>query len=291
STLIKKFPNLQFKTSKFDAIITYDVDVAYKFKGRNALRNAGSFLKDLFQAKIKNIISRNQTLQKKRDDPWDTYEYIEKVISKNNLPSIFFFLVGDNSKNDRNLSYKNPVMRSLVNKIKTFSEIGIHPSFKSSMFTKKILIEKKRLEEMYGKNITKSRQHFLKFRLPQTYNALIESGITEDYSMGFPYEPGFRAGTSKPFYFYDLLEEKSTTLRIFPITLMEGIFFTNGEQTHEKISEEISSLINEVKNVNGTFLSIWHNNTVSETDEFRNWRFIHDRMIEKIALHKGSTSA
>ena len=291
NVLNKKFPNLKFKPSKFEAIVTYDVDVAYKFEGRNAVRNAGSFIKDLFQAKFKNIVSRNEVLQKKKADPWDTYNYIEKIISKNNLTSIFFFLVGDNSKNDRNLSYKNPVMKSLVNKIKTFSEIGIHPSFKSSIFTKKILLEKKRLEEICGKNITKSRQHFLKFRLPQTYNTLIESGITEDYSMGFPYEAGFRAGTSKPFYFYDLLAETTTTLKIFPITLMDGNFFTNGNQTHENILEDITNLINEVKNLDGTFLSIWHNHTVSDTEEFRNWRFIHDKMIENIVLLNESSSA
>ena len=220
--LQKKFPALELKSSKFTSIVTYDIDIAYKFKGRSFKRNAGSITKDFLKADFKNIQSRIQTLNNKCKDPWDTYDYLSKTIIENHLQSIFFFLLGDNSINDRNLNYESPVMKNLINSVKKFSEIGIHPSFKSSFLTEKFLIEKQRLEKIAGKKIIKSRQHFLKFILPDTYNALIEAGITEDYSMGFPYTPGFRAGTSKPFYFYDLKNEKATRLKIFPITFMEG---------------------------------------------------------------------
>lgn len=280
--LQRKFPSLKFKSSKFAAIVTYDIDVAYKFKGRSFKRNAGSIIKDLLKFDFKNIQNRIQTLGNKCKDPWDTYDYLTDTIVQNNLDSIFFFLTGDNSVNDRNLDYRNPVMKNLINKIKSFSEIGIHPSFKTSLFNEKILIEKERLERITGKKITKSRQHFLKFIMPETYIALIEAGITEDYSMGFPYTPGFRAGTSKPFYFYDLRNEKSTNLKIFPITFMEGNFTEKEYPNKEKITETIFNLIDEVKNVNGTFISIWHNHTVSDTKEYKDWRKIHDDMIRKI---------
>ena len=237
--LQKKFPALKFKPSKFEAIVTYDIDIAYKFKGRSFIRNTGSTIKDLLKFDFKNIQSRIQTFSGKCKDPWDTYDYLHETIVHNNLQSIFFFLLGDNSINDRNLDYENPVMKNLIAKLKIFSEIGIHPSFKTSMFTKKILIEKQRLEKISGKKIIRSRQHFLKFILPETYNALTEAGITEDYSMGFPYTPGFRAGTSKPFYFYDLKKERSTNLKIFPITFMEGNFTEKEYPNHEKITETI----------------------------------------------------
>jgi len=99
--------------------------------------------------------------------------------------------------------------------------------------------------------------------------------------MGFPYEPGFRAGTSKPFYFYDLKYEKLTGLKIFPITFMEGSFI-NSKLSHEKIVRVIAGLIKEVKNVEGTLISIWHNHTVSDTKEFKNLKYIHEWMIEAI---------
>jgi len=40
--------------------------------------------------------------------------------------------------------------------------------------------------------------------------------------MGYPEEPGFRAGISRPFFFYDLLEDRKSGLRITPFQLMDG---------------------------------------------------------------------
>ena len=64
---------------------------------------------------------------------------------------------------------------------------------------------------------------------------------------------------------------------------MEGNFMDEEYPKQENILEGIFNLINEVKNVDGTFISIWHNHTVSDTKEYRNWRKIHNQMIQKIA--------
>ena len=122
----------------------------------------------------------------------------------------------------------------------------------------------------------------MKFILPETYNFLIQAGITEDYSMGFSNMPGFRAGTCKPFYFYDLKNERSTGLKIFPVTLMEGAYIDYQALPPSEALTDIFELTEAVKNVNGTFISIWHNHTVSETDEFRDWKKVHDQMIQII---------
>ena len=98
--------------------------------------------------------------------------------------------------------------------------------------------------------------------------------------MGFSSLPGFRAGTCKPFYFYDLKNEKSTGLKIFPITLMEGSFIDYKKSQPSQALQDIFKLIEAVKKVNGTFISIWHNHTVSETREYRDWKNVHDKMIQ-----------
>lgn len=280
--LQQKFPSLVFRKTTFKAIVTYDVDVAYKFKGRSFTRNAGSAVKDLFKLDFKNIASRYKTHTNKIKDPWDTYDYLKEIITQNNLSSVFFFLLGENSENDRNLNYKNKVMNELINKIKIFSDIGIHPSFKSSIIIEKIAEEKRRLENISGKKITKSRQHFLKFTLPETYNALATAEIEEDYSMGFAHEPGFRAGTSNPFYFYDLKNEKTTSLKIFPITFMDATFIYYLKYGPEQSLQIVTKMIRQVKEVCGTFISIWHNNILSEDVNFKKWKMMHDEMIRKL---------
>jgi hypothetical protein len=279
--LQKRFPSLKIKQTSFNTIVTYDIDVAYKFSGRSFGRTVGSVGKDLLGFDFKNIRERTQTISKSKKDPWDVYNDLKKIILKNKLQSVFFFLLSDKTNHDRNLNYQNPVMRNLVNKIQGFSEIGLHPSFYSSIFPEKIVIEKERLENLSAKKITKSRQHYLKFILPDTYNSLLAAGITEDYSMGFAKMPGFRAGTCKPFHFYDLKNEKATGLKVFPITFMEG---TLANKKPEDALKKILELLKEVKNVGGTFISLWHNHTISETAEYAAWKKIHDQMIEKILL-------
>ncbi|MGN6193830.1 MAG: polysaccharide deacetylase family protein [Ginsengibacter sp.] len=277
--LLKKFPNLEIRRTSFQAILTYDIDVAYKYLGRSFGRNIGSLLKDVFSFNLKNIHERIQTIFNAEKDPWDVYDELKSTIVKNQLASNFFFLLSNKTKYDRNLNYKNNAMKRLVDKITSFSNIGIHPSFYSSVFPRKILIEKERLEDISGKKINRSRQHFLKFKLPGTYNALLSAGITEDYSMGFSKMPGFRAGTCKPFYFYDLKNEKETKLKIFPVTFMDGTLMNSNPNEALK---KILQLLKEIKKVGGTFIPLWHNHTISETDEFAEWKNVHDKMIEQI---------
>lgn len=278
--LQNKFPSLQIKCPSFNAILTYDIDVAYKYRGRDFLRSTGSALKDILSLKLKNIAERISVVCGHKNDPWDVYSYLSKTIRTNNLNSIFFFLLSDKSKHDRNLNYQDAAMKGLVTDIAKFSEIGIHPSFYSTTFPEKILIEKERLQKLSGKKITKSRQHYLKFILPDTYNSLLAAGITEDYSMGFSQMPGFRAGTCKPFYFYDLKNEKATELKIFPITFMESTLNISADP--DKAFQKIILLLEEVKKVNGTFISLWHNHTISETNEYQQWRNVYEKMIQKI---------
>ena len=277
--LQNKFQGLKFKTHLFNSIVTYDIDVAFKYKGRSIGRTLGSGLKDILGFRAQNFKERIQTLLQSKKDPWDIYEDLQKSISRNNLSTIFFFLLADKSEHDRNLNYQNPLMNRLVNQIDSFSEIGIHPSFHTTAFPEKILIEKERLENISSQKIFKSRQHYLKFNLPDTFNALLSTGISEDYSMGFPEMPGFRAGTCKPFYFYDLKNEQVTSLKIFPVTCMDATFIYYLEKSPEKSLVEILNLLKQVKNVNGTFIPIFHNDILGGNSK---WKSVHDQLIRQI---------
>jgi hypothetical protein len=118
--------------------------------------------------------------------------------------------------------------------------------------------------------------------LPDTYLNLISAGITEDYSMGFSEMAGFRAGTCKPFYFYDLKNEQSTNLKLFPATCMEVTFMDYWQMSPEEALQNIYQLMQEVMKVDGTFISIWHNNTIIETASAKNWYWAHEQMLSEL---------
>lgn len=277
--LATKFPTLQFSKKKFNCVVTYDIDVAYKYKGRSFVRNMGAAMKDIFFLRLKNFFQRIQTLLLSKNDPWDVYGDLQQLLCKNHLASVFFFLLADKSPYDRNLNYENPEVEKLVKKIQGFTQPGIHPSFFSSELPEKILGENERLENISVSKITKSRQHFLKFNLPGTFNALCAAGIVEDYSMGFPGMPGFRAGTCTPFYFYDLKNEKATSLKMMPVTCMDATFVYYLKKSPEKSLVEMLRLMKEVENVKGTFTPIFHNDIIGE---FPAWKKAHAQLIRQI---------
>lgn len=279
------YPSIEFKEQKFSALFTYDIDVAYAYKGRSFFRNARSSIKDALLLNLKNIYTRIKVLGGAKADAWDVYDHLKQNILKNKLNAIFFFLMGDYAKYDKSLSYKSAAMKDVVRNVSSFAEIGIHPSFRSSKRKEKMIIEKQRLENLSNKKINKSRQHYLKFTLPGTYNNLIKAGISEDHSMGFADTPGFRVGICTSFYFYDLKNETTTSLKIFPVTCMDASFIKYLKTDPGKSLQLIIALMDEVKKVNGTFISIWHNNYLSD----KNWKDLHDKVIAKAVTFNNTT--
>ena len=216
-------------------------------------------------------------------DPYDTYDFLNSVFKGNEKNVYFFFLLGDYSRFDKNVSYKNRHFRKLIQKIKEKYAVGIHPSFLSDKKkeSKNLKFEIQRLKEITGSKVKKSRQHFLQLSFPETYRRLIKAGIDEDFTMGYPSQTGFRAGICTPFYFYDLEKETTTNLKIVPFQVMDVTLRDYMKLTPEQATNEIERLMTEVKNVGGTFVSIWHNETVSNLGSWKGFREVFEKMNKR----------
>lgn len=287
--LVNRFPGVSVKRNLFQAILTYDIDVAYQFKGRSFWRNTGATIRDIVKFKFGNINKRFQVIMQHQPDPWDVYDYLLAISKSAEFDSVFFFLLGNKSAHDRNLDFKNRAMRRLISKIKQHTQVGIHPSLMSNEKTGLLQTEIKRLENILEEKVIKSRQHYLKIKFPETYKNLISAGIKEDYSLGYSEMAGFKAGTCFPFFFYDLKNEKVTDLTIFPVCVMEAIFIYYLELDPEKAFVEIKQIIDEVKKVGGTFIPIWHNDNLADSTTANNWRECHNKMIDYLIKTKLQT--
>ena len=134
------------------------------------------------------------------------------------------------------------------------------------------------LEEIIGKSISKSRQHYLRLKFPKTYTRLIKAGIEEDYTLGYSAQPGFRGGICTPYCFYDLKHESVTNLKIIPFNIMDGTLRYYLQLPPEKAFVEIRKIMQEVKNVGGTFVSVWHNETVNDLGTWKGFREVFEQM-------------
>jgi hypothetical protein len=275
-----KYPDFVFPKKKFEFISTIDIDNAWAFLNKGFWRTAGAFTQSLLKVKISELKSRIKVLSGKEKDPYDTYDYLDSVFKGNERKAKFFFLLGDYGNYDKNVSHHNISFQKLIQNISQKYDIGIHPSFAGFMHGchGKVIRENQRLMKIAGKEILKSRQHYLNLKFPKTYQNLIKAGITEDYTLGFADQTGFRAGICTPHYFYDLQNETKTNLLIVPFQIMDGTLLHYMKLSPEKAFEEIKTVMNEVKQVGGTFVSIWHNETVNDLGEWKGYRKVFEKM-------------
>lgn len=277
-----KFPDFEYEKKEFEFISTIDVDNVYAYKQKGILRNVGGFIKDFFTLRLDNFISRLLVLLNFRKDPYDTFDTLLDYSKKYNLKTIFFFSLGDYTTFDTNISSSNNKYKSLIKSVADYVNVGLHPSYFTMQNANKLKKEKNKIESILNKPIVKSRQHFLRFKLPETFQNLIDVEISEDYSMVYADQIGFRASTCTPFYFYDLDFEIQTPLKVFPTTIMDTTLNDYLNLVPVVAKSKINNLISEVKNVNGTFIMLFHNETLSENKRWKGWRKVYEDVISQI---------
>ncbi len=279
--LIKKFPSLTFGRRKFKFVPTVDVDRAYHFRSSGLVKNTARIIKaavNLNAEKIVDIIKTGLG----SNDPFDTYDYLASIHKQYNLHPIFFFLLANQGHEDfdQNINPEDEIFKNLIREVAQIAQIGVHTSYASNTETKKISEELQALQEIVAKKIDASRQHFLKINLPRTYLKLIKAGINHDYSMGYASQIGFRAGTCTSFFWYDLQLEKQSHLKVHPFAVMDVTLQQYLKLSPADAVEKIEEIISNVKLVDGTFCSLWHNESLSETGKWKGWKMVYDHMLK-----------
>lgn len=277
--LKQKFTTFNFIGRKYKFQPTIDIDAAWAYKEKGVFRALGAYLNELSRFDFAEIVKRTKVLLGTEKDPFDTYDFQLQMQKKYKIQHIYFILFAEYGLNDKNTPIQNMVFHKLIKSLADYAEVGIHPSFNSNMYPKKLRQEVSRLSKVLNREITKSRQHFLKLQFPTTYRNLVNLDITDDYSMGFAAKPGFRAGICSSFNFYDLDLDTETKLRVHPFTFMEGTLRDYMNLEAEQAMEVIKPLIDEVKAVNGTFISLWHNESLSNDKRWVGWHKVYEDMI------------
>lgn len=268
------FPSLDIKEDYFDAINTYDIDQPFALRGKPFLKVAGRAALDVLGFKISSLKKKLRYFLKGVDPFEDWLGYLK--LTKN--PHVFFLMAGD-TQFDKNVQVGTRAFSELVLHLLQKVNVGLHPSY-DGQERNSLALEKRTLEEICGVTITKSRQHYLRFSLPETPRWLITEGIHVDYSLGFPDAIGFRAGTSRPFPFFDLERQKTTSLQLVPFSVMDVTLRNYLKLSPKQAMDSVELLINEVRASKGLFVSLWHNESLSEIDGWHGWTEVHNGMLK-----------
>lgn len=276
SSLKKFFPALTFKTKTFNFLPTYDIDIAYSFKHKGFIRNLGGFIKS-------PSLERLAVLAGLKKDPFDSFDFMDKLHTEFNLNPVYFFLVATSgSLYDKNISPYSNAMWQLIKRHAKKYRSGLHPSWRSNNNFSILLKEKKILETAGKMEVNISRQHYIKMSMPQTYQELIKAGIEADYTMGYGSINGFRASVASTFYWYDLTTEKTTSLQLYPFCYMDANSFYEQDLDAGQALEELQYYLNECKKVNGFFISIFHNNFLGTDKQFTGWKEMYTKFISQV---------
>lgn len=283
AVILEKYPDYIFVKRKFRYISTIDIDIAYAFKHKGVLRTLSGYAKDLFRLRLGDLWYRTSVNLGMAKDPFDTYEDLLYFHKEYDIETVFFFTVGKYTTFDKNISFRNSTYQSLIKSVADYTPVGLHPSYFTMRDEAMLKMEKRRLESIVNQPIEKSRQHFLRFDIPETYQHLINLEIKEDYTMGYAAHYGFRAGTCTPFYFYDLDYEIQTPLKVFPFAVMDGTLRDYHDLSYKRAYETIIKLAKEVQLVEGTFITIFHNETLSNRGRWRRWKKLYIDIFKKIS--------
>lgn len=259
SLLSKQKPDFKWKTIPYRFQPSFDIDIAYAFKGKTIFHFCGALGKAIltFQwSHAAQIIKA--ACQADFQDPYDVYDIERQLCEKHGLKALYFFLTSKRTRFDRNISPKSKCFFQLVQQLKEFATIGLHPSYYSDI-QHSIAKEKQTLEQLGSFKISYSRQHFLKVKFPDTFRNLIAAGITDDYSLGFYDRLGFLNGMAISFPFFDVKDNKTTPLMLHPLLMMDSAAIQELE-TEEKYQKGIEELVQEVKTVGGDMIALWHSN-------------------------------
>ena len=281
--LLELNPELKFNPRKFEYLSTIDIDQAWKYKHKGFPRTLGGFLGDLASLRTAKLYERCAVLLGFIQDPFDNYELQHAWHEEFDSKVQYFLQVGRRGKFDKNQNAGNKAFQRLIRDLDDAAHVGIHPSYQSNYHKSLLKAERGSLENILGRKVTRSRQHFLMHKMPDTYLNLLEIGVTRDYTMGYSTDLGFRGGIAAPFHFYDLSREEYTDLLLIPFCFMDITPLHYMGKTVDEAKEVASELIDKVKAVGGLFCTLWHNESLSDSERWNGWRPLYRHILKEVS--------
>jgi hypothetical protein len=281
--LREKFPSLACLEPAFRFVPTYDIDIAYAYLHRTGLRRVGGWVKDMVRGNRAQLAQRIRVFLGRETDPYDVYEWLDALHMRYGLRPVYFFLVAARHEGpDRNIDPRLPALRDLVRYHAAGYTTGLHPSWKSGDHPELLAAEQETMEDITGAPVTRSRNHYIRIRIPETYRLLEEAGIRDDYSMGYATANGFRASVAAPYTWYDLERERVTNLRVHPFCFMDANAIFEENLSPSRAFEQLKALHDRVKSCGGTMYTVFHNNFLGSYPAYKGWREVYEVFLEQV---------
>jgi peptidoglycan/xylan/chitin deacetylase (PgdA/CDA1 family) len=253
--LVENGMKVEFPENKtFAVCLTHDMDDIYPPLSHSLLSTV-SCLKNLDSGRLAaQFLWR---LKGPEYSPYFNFSNIMDLEENFGAKSSFYFIA---SKEDPvRFRYNVEDIENRVGEISDRGwEAGLHGGYYSYDNLESLKSEKERLEKVLGKKILGFRNHYLRFKTPETWELLADSGFGYDSTFGYSESTGFRNGMCHPFKPYNLNKEREINILEIPLTVMDvALFKVSG--SFEEAWRYTKDLIDTTARFNGVITLLWHN--------------------------------
>jgi peptidoglycan/xylan/chitin deacetylase (PgdA/CDA1 family) len=237
----------------FAVCLTHDVDVLYKTKRLKISEAWGQLRNARFSKCISSI---KETRSKKL--PWWNFSDIMALENQYDAKSSFYFMVQDQYTEDYN--YEIEDCEAVISELSDNGwEIGLHGGYFA--YTDPVIMRKQKtqLEKVLNKNIVGYRNHYLQFKIPDTWEHLHSAGFQYDATFGYADCIGFRNGMCHPFKPYNLTTQSEIDILEIPLNIMDDTLNSYMKFDLATSWEMTKQLIDTVEQYHGVITLLWHN--------------------------------
>lgn len=237
----------------FAVCLTHDIDSIYQSvpsKGLSVLRG----LKQRNPSEAFRMLSQMQS----RKLPLCNFSQIMDLEEIYDAKSTFFFMAESPGEQDYayNIEDIAPEIGDIIDR---GWEVGLHGGHTTYLDPREMREKRERLEKVTRKPVLGYRNHFLRFRIPDTWEYLSQAGFEYDATVGYADCVGFRNGMCHLFRPYNLKTRNEIEIVEIPLALMDRTL-ARYMQMDTKIGwEVVHKLIDTVENCHGVFTVLWHN--------------------------------
>jgi len=239
--------------SPFAVCLTHDIDAVY----RSAVSKGYAALAALKNGDLAGALASARQLRSKRL-PFCNFREIMALEEEYGARSSFYFLAL--APGDQDYSYDIRDFEEEIGMIADAGwEVGLHGGHRAYCDPEALMVEKQRLESVLGRPVIGYRNHYLRFRVPETWEHLSRTGFSYDATFGYADCVGFRNGMCHPFRPYNLQTGHEIDILEIPLAVMDGTLDQYMRLDAGRAWEIVRHLIDATERCHGVFTLLWHN--------------------------------
>ena len=162
-------------------------------------------------------------------------------------------------------------------------DVGLHGSYGSAIDFEALSVEKAALEGAAGVAIRSTRQHYLHWEIDTTPRLQEQVGLRADSTLGFNRNVGFRAGSSLPFYWFDLLAQSRRDVLEVPLIIQEAALMGGNalDLNLELAKQIIDQMMQAVQRVGGVLTLLFHPHSLLSTNYVALFRWSIEQSLSR----------